>query len=501
MYHFKLVKTMKLKYIIIIVALLFSACTKLEDEIFDGLPISEFPEDAAQVAAIPIPTYQALQGMADWSGWWFAQEVTSDCVTAPTRGEHWDDGGKWRVLHQHKWDNQNETINNMWSSFYDGIFEANSALDLLNTFEESENLLIVKAKLKAMRAFYYWQLIDNYGDVPFTFTQIDVPLHPEKVDRATIFTSIVEDLENSLVYIPEISRNTAVSKGMAYSLLAKLYINAEIYTGTANWAKAEEYCTKVEDLTIYSLENDPLSPFVTKNEGSQENIFAIPYDEDDFTGFNLHMRTLHYNNNLTFEMTVGPWNGFAIMENHFNRFTDEDLRKKGLLYGQQYTSAGKEIIDGTTETPLILTPEIPALQMGDAHTEEEKLMSGARVVKFEIAIGAKDNLSNDFPLFRYADVLLMKAEALLRQTKNQSEVDDLVNLVRNRAGLDSWTDVTLEMLLEERARELYWEGHRRQDLIRFGEFNKSWWEKTASTPDRNTFPIPQWAIDGNPNLN
>jgi hypothetical protein len=106
-------------------------------------------------------------------------------------------------------------------------------------------------------------------------------------------------------------------------------------------------------------------------------------------------------------------------------------------------------------------------------------------------------MNNDFPLFRYADVLLMKAEALIQQGENG---DEYVNQIRTRAGLPAWSNVDLDMLLEERGREMFMEGHRRQDLIRFGKFLNAWWEKPASTPDRLLFPIPQWAIDANPNL-
>jgi len=488
---------MKNKYIIIsLIVLLFSSCTDLSDKIFDGLPADQFPENEAQIATIPIPTYQALQSFVDNAGWWFAQEVTSDEMTCPTRGEHWDDGGKWRALHEHAWDNNTEAVNTMWSHFYDGTFQANSALDLLATFEESDDLKVVAAKLKIMRAFYYWQLIDNYGDVPYLTTLIDAPEYPEKETRANIFNALVSEVENAALFTSAGGRNTSVTKGMAYTLLAKLYLNAEVYTGTAQWVKAEQYCDSVIDLG-YSLEGDALGPFITDNENSSENIFTIPYDEDDFKGFNLHMRTLHYNNNLTYNMTVGPWNGFAVMEDHYNSYEDIDERKTGFLIGQQYDYQGAIINDGTTQMPLVLTAEIPALNMQDEYTEAQKLMSGARVIKFEIALGAKDNLSNDFPLFRYADVLLMKAEAMIRQGGNG---DDYVNMIRARAGLSDWSGVTLDMLLAERGREMFWEGHRRQDLIRFGKFGDTWWEKGASGSDREIFPIPKWAIDANPNL-
>ena len=209
------------------------------------------------------------------------------------------------------------------------------------------------------------------------------------------------------------------------------------------------------------------------------------------------MRTLHYNHNLTFDMTVGPWNGFCATEGHFNSYDDNDLRKEGFLYGPQYTSSGGSLMDNTAGSQVILNPFIPALSMDATYTPQEIRMSGARVAKFEIEMGASDNLSNDFPLFRYADILLMKAEAMMRLGGSG---DKLINDIRTRAGLDNISGATLEDLLAERGREMFWEGHRRQDLIRFGEFTKSWWEKAPSGPERETFPIPQWAIDSNPNL-
>jgi hypothetical protein len=199
-------------------------------------------------------------------------------------------------------------------------------------------------------------------------------------------------------------------------------------------------------------------------------------------------------------MLAGPWNGFAATELQFNRYSDDDLRKEYFLVGQQYDSKGNAITDLVANAPLVLTPNIPFLVMTAANASPAEIrMSGARIKKFEIKKGAKENLSNDFPLFRYADVLLMKAEAQLRQG-NSVDFDE-IDEIRTRAGLDvgdTWDN--LDNLLEERARELFWEGHRRQDMIRFGKFNQAWWEKPANGPEWNTFPIPQWAIDSNPNL-
>jgi hypothetical protein len=368
-----------------------------------------------------------------------------------------------------------------------------------------------------MRAYYYYLLIDNYGDVPYVTTFQNTESNPSKTPRATIWAAIVNEVASNIKFLNSSTSKTAVTKGMAYSLLAKLYLNAEVYTGTPKWALAGAYCDSVMQLG-YSLDmSSPLAPFITENQNSPENIFVIPFDENSNKGFNLHMRTLHYNSNLTFDMPVGPWNGFCVTKKHFDSYTADDKRIKGnstegigndkgyFLVGQQYTYEGKPIFDETAAAPLIFNPDIRKLKMDASSTPIEIRMTGARVVKFEIKKGAKDNLSNDFPIFRYADILLMKAEAAVRLGA-PGDGDFWVNQVRARAGLTPWTGATLAQILEERGREMFWEGHRRQDLIRFGEFTKVWWAKgdeqggVAGDPSVKTFPIPQWAIDSNPNL-
>jgi hypothetical protein len=493
-----------------IIPLLFTAlsCTDLETELYDSIPESQFPEDANQSALRIIPIYQPMAKFIDNGGWWFAQELTSDEMVCPTRSGDWDDGGKWRVLHEHTWDNKTEAIANMWSAFYPPILLANKFIEDFAPAAGTPEGDLAIAKLKIMRSYYYYLLIDNYGDVPYVTAFLTAEKTPSKTPRAEIWSAIVQEIEDNIQYLNSSTSKTSVTKGMAYSLLAKLYLNALVYTGTAHWDKAESSCDSVIKLG-YSLESSPLAPFITKNQNSSENIFIIPFDEDNNQGFNLHLRTLHYNSNLTFDMAVGPWNGFAVTEAHYNLYSAADKRAKGnntegigndkgyFLVGPQYSSTGAAIFDETAGAPLSFNPHIPALKMDASFTPIEVRMSGARVVKFEIKKGAKANLSNAFPIFRYADILLMRAEARIRQGKNG---DDDVNSIRERAGLTDWTGVTLTQLLEERGREMFWEGHRRQDLIRFGKFNDAWWEKDASDPIKNTFPIPQWVIDTNPNL-
>jgi starch-binding outer membrane protein, SusD/RagB family len=482
----------------ILVVLVLTACTKLDVELYDRIPEEVYtPNPITDMSVI----YEQMRDFLDWGGWWFANELTGDGAVAPTRDTDWDDGGKWRVLHQHAWVDDTEAIQAMWGRFYAAIGEANRFIELYEDQAEAEVVAEALAKAKTLRAYYYYLAIDNYGNVPYVTKHTGADPNPRRNNRAEIFHELVKDIEESYLLIKPTTTRTGISKGMAFSLLSKLYLNHVVYTGTVNpdfWAKAEQYADSVINLGAYSLTSDALAPFVTNNHNSSENIWIIPFNEDTYQGFNLHMRTLHYNSNLTFNMQAGPWNGFAAMESHFNTYADNDRRKAGFLFGQQFASDGSVINDGVTGTPLIFNPNIPAIEMNLAqHTPIQIRMSGARAAKFEIKDGAKAYLSNAFPIFRLADIYLMKAEAMIRQGKNG---DNYVNIVRSRAGVEPWAGVTLDMLLEERGREMFWEAHRRQDLIRFGKFGQAWWEKGPSGPEREVFPIPLWVKQSNPNI-
>ena len=485
-------------FINIILVILLLGCTDLEDLPIDNIPNNRYPENDAQVASLSVDAYARLRTLADDEGWWYwAQEVSSDEIVFPTRDADWDDGGKWRVMHTHSWTNDVEGVNRMWDVLYQGVTRSNQILDKMKRLPQTTAIENKMKEVEVMRSFYYYLLIDNYGDIPYLTTTIDVPEQPFKQKREAVFDSLVTTITNNLSVLKAIDNKYLATRYFGFSILSKLYLNAEVYTGTPQWQLAEQYIDSVL-AGPYILESSVSAPFVTNNEGSTEIIFSIPYDQDDFQGFRIHMRTLHYQSNLTYDMPVGPWNGCAVVKDHFDTYSDNDLRKAAyFIYGPQLDSKGKAIIESVTGTPLNINPTIPALRMDASFSPTEIRTSGARIKKYEIAKGAKENLSNDFVLFRLTDFYLMKAEVLLRQGKNG---DDYINPIRERAGVESWSDATLDMLLEERGREMFAEGHRRQDLIRFGKWEKAWWEKPATTVERRTFPIPKWATDPNPNL-
>ena len=477
-----------------------SGCTKLDEELYDKIPGELYPENEAQIANLSVDSYKRLQNLADDGGWWFlAQEISSDEFCAPTRGSDWFDGGKWLDMHTHSWTNESEGVNRMWSTFYEGITSSNQIIDMLKSLEESNEINAKIGEVEVMRSFYYYLLLDNYGDAPYlTTANLPADFLPVKTKRADIYDSIVNVLENNLKYLKPIDNKYMATRYMGFALLAKLYLNAEVYTGTPQWEKAGQYCDSVL-AGSYTLESNVLAPFKTNNERSSEIIFSIPYDEDTFEGFRIHMRSLHYQSNLTFDMPVGPWNGLAVVPTFWDTYESNDIRKSAyFLYGPQLTLAGAPIIESITGEPLNIDPYLPALKMDEGvFTPKQIRTTGARAVKYEVAIGAKENLSNDFPLFRISDFYLMKAETEIRQGRNG---DAWINPIRTRAGVAPYSGATLTELLAERGRELWLEGHRRQDQIRYNKWDQSWWEKPARTAERRTFPIPKWAIDANPNL-
>lgn len=487
------------------VAALAFSCTDLDVNNSDFLNgVGEYPENEGQAIAAANQVFTRTQGLADWGGWWFLQEVPADAVVAPTRGSDWDDGGKWRSLHTHNWGPTTEAVEQLWRQIYETMTRANKVIEMIEPAAEgNEGLTKLLAQLKVTRAYWYWVAIDNFGDVPMPITFTGADPFPARTPRAQVYdfcvNEILDNIDNLPNAVPGVA-SSSINKGTAYSILTKLYINAEVYTGTAQWQNAINSADQVLAMG-YILEGDVRAPFLTNNAASKENIYTVPYDELNLTGFNLHMRTLFYLNQLTFNMAVQPWNGFAMMEDFYNTFEAEDERNYAFLVGQQYALDGTALIDADADnSPVVLTPNIPALNMSaSVYSKAEIRHSGTRNAKYEIKDGARDNLSNDFAIFRLADIMLLKAEAQVR-LGGAGAGDAMVNSIRSRAGLTTPGGYTLDAILAERGKELMWEGVRRNDLIRHNKFSQVWWEKNNTDPNRKLFPIPQFALNANPNL-
>jgi len=514
----------KLKNIyIVILASIIGGCTDLNEELYSGIDESGYPQTKGQAAVSHLSSYDALAGLFDDGGYWFlSQEITSDELVAPTRAADWYDGGKWLALQYHSWSNSADAVNGMWNVLWEGIAEANMVLDKIVSNDDAAKK--VKAEVETIRSLYYFWLFDNFGDVPYLTTYYTAPEQPFRAKRSTIFDSLTVTLTrdyNLLNSIQNPSYKNYASKEMALVLLAKIYLNGAVYTGQEKseyYQKTIQYCNEILSMSHISLDDKVMDMFKTATSGtSSELIFTVPFNEQTKKGFRLHMRSLGYISKQTFNMTDQPWNGFCAIPTFFDKYEETDLRRDGyFLFGPQYDYLGAPLIDAKTGNQVNFDPQIKIPEMTTANMQIEGIDNfhmthdGARVKKYEIYAAAKENLTVNFPVFRLADVVFMKAEAELRsQGAVSGETMTLVNAIWARSKQTPPSGgLTLSNILDERGKELFCEGHRRNDMIRFGTFDKPFWGmgQTSMTgvPEpnaiQNVFPIPLSAITSNPNL-
>ena len=491
-----------------ILAFLCSSCTDLDSNLYSELTPNNFFKNDNQFVAALGTAYTPLYAYAGDP--WTIQELSSETSVAPAKFGPWDDGGVWAALHRHQFSPNFGSFNASWNMGFGGISTCNRLIEQLTALAPPDKSPAFVAELRALRAFYYFMMIDMFGDAPLITSFSTAETNPARKPRAEVFIFVVKELNEVIPKLPDGVNSTTygrMNKWSALTLLTKLYLNAGVYAKKTEWALAASTAKQVIDGAKYSLEGNYFNNFIAKNDASRENIFIIPYESGNAGGFSLHMRTLHPLNKETYNFSSGPWNGYTALEEFYNSYSSQDVRKKQFIVGQQFTADGKPINDpnGATEVdskgakdpdgaPLIFTPFINEL------TPKAFSQSGARLGKFEFQKGIQLDMNNDFPLFRYADVLLMRAEALWRSDNASAEAATLVNQIRSRASSTSLTSLNEDNLYQEIMREMAYEGHSRTNAIRFGRFTKSRWEKPESTTNKMVFPVPTNQLNGNPNF-
>jgi hypothetical protein len=494
---------------VILSVVLFASCTDLHETVYSDIPMDKFFTSEQALLMNAGRAYTKLQPYPEEQRLWSLITVSSDECVIPGRedGEWWDNG-RWDEIKKHNVSASNKINRQAWQFVFEGISACNEVLyeTESSTYNfEGKNKII--AEIKVLRAlFYYWGM-DAWGDIPFATDFTDKTLPPKK-SRAFIYNFIENEVKDNIKYLdgtPNSTNYGRVTKAMAYTLLAKLYLNANVWLGTPHWKDAENMCDSVIDSGHYQLESNYFDNFKINNDNSKENIFVIAYNStlttEHFYWYDLTLNSL---SRYTFNMNDTPWDGFMTAPDFFSSYQDNDSRKSSWLYGQQYDANGKKLyeISGTKDTLwFVYNPVFPESKYKSRHKWD-----GARCCKYEYQTNGLQydvvDMENDFVLFRYADVVMMKAECLIRQGKTQQAVDMTeFKQLRTRVGLAPYTsaELTLDELLAERGREFAWEGHRRQDLIRFGKWNNAWWAKPYTTT-QSVFPVPQTAIDTNPNL-
>lgn len=278
-----------LKSKVAIAALLLStSCTDLKDESFDRIIAQQFTPASGDVASLVGAAYTNWRDvMQQWNGLFRTQEISGDQLVIPSRPNGWVDGGVYRRIHDHKWTADDEIASNNWNRSYAGIANCNRLIYQIESgsipFTEGKDAVI--AELKVLRASYYYVLCDLFGNVPI-ITQFDVPTGflPKQSTRKEVFDFIVKDILDNAPLLSDKNDPTTYgrfNKWGAHALLAKMYLNAEVYTGTPAWDKCIEQCNLVINSGAgYALEATQKEVFKTNNESSKEIIFAIPFDID-----------------------------------------------------------------------------------------------------------------------------------------------------------------------------------------------------------------------------
>ncbi len=506
-------KRIKYVWATFICCLVMGSCTDLKEEQFSQLRLDEFPNENAEitfqlVALDPVSHFRQFVSNQQW--WLMLEGGTDECVV-PARGGGWVDGNKWRDLHKHEWTKTHPTFNSMWNWAYQGVAKSNSALFTLKPVPDSPVKDKYVGQIKAIRALYYFLLMDSFGNVPLV-TDFEDTSVPKQATRAEIYNFIETDLldvVNDLDTKVNSETYGVPTKWFAHFLLAKLYINSKVYANKDDSAKALVQCETIIKDGPYALSTDYLSMFLPTNGPSvKESIFAMVNDAQFGSNLNFQVRFLPGNAGKKFGVNAGGWGGHATLPEFYNMFTDPtDQRNNQWLSGLIFDTDGKPVNNGNGQMNIInelrwgsFDPTNNFNVGGDTSTLPAGTVQGVRSVKYrpDPNHGGGQNMNNDFQVFRYADILLMKAELLLNT--NNATALGLVNQVRTARSATLRTKLTSDDLLKERGFEFAFEGWRRNDLIRFGKWEGSWGIKTSTDPTRRLFPIPQNQIDTNPNL-
>jgi hypothetical protein len=502
-----------------------TGCTKLDITPVSSLTPANFPQTPAQFIAAAGPIYTKFRGGPDRS-YWITANIVADENVMVARGGNWFDGGIYAAMNLHTYDQDNSLVLNNWTWGFGTISTCNQVLSLFSTVAESTAKAQTVAEIKTMRAMSYFYMMDLYGNIPVSKTFGDTT-NLATQSRAQVFSFIESEL---LEQIPNLSTTVNATtygrptKYLAYAILAKMYINASYYIGTDRNADAVKMCDNIITAGKYALDADYLGMF-KPNNGPQikDFIFAVPFDNVQALGQYYARFTMHPALRAKYSMPYSPAGPIYSYSSYYALYTDpKDIRRKQYLTGKQFTHAGVPIMitttnkglddnytgsnpTGTVVHQLEFTPEIKWRNNAtfDIGNDELANEQGYRNIKFypDSTSTVRDQ-SNDLPMFRYADILLTKAEAILRgaAATNGETALSLVNTVRARAQASPLTAITLPVLLDERGRELAMEMWRRNDLIRFGQFEKPWGIKTNADPQRRIFPIPKSEIQLNPKL-
>jgi hypothetical protein len=494
-------------------------CTDLTEVPKSSITPEQFYRNESEIVGGLASVYASMQQVVQ--NGYDLSEITTDEMIVPTRGSDWYDNGQWLDLHYQTWTpNSSATLafgDGAWQSMFQGVARANTLLAAIEHVDFASKP-VVTAEARALRAYYYFLLQDLFGDLPIV---TDVEVKPRAAStRAEVFAFIESELKAARTDLPvswPANMNGRLTKGAVDAILASLYLNAEVFTGTvttaglqkgtAHWQDAIDAANSVINSGQYSLVSDWRKNFTADNNTSPEIVMAAKFVAADGQGLDFLMRALHYN-----QYTPSPWNGFSALADTYFAFNQNDIRKQIFLAGPQVNIETGQPVKDRAGNPLIFDPTIV-----DPTAAPEN--AGARIVKWPNDPGhVAQNNGNDYATFRLAEMFLIKAEAMneLGQTAAAVTLVNTTTRARAFAGASECPSCVAtptpivasnqqefrDAILKERLFELTAEGKRRQDLIRMGKFTTGAWTfKPTDTPAYKVLmPIPQPELDNNPLL-
>ncbi len=493
-----------------------ASCVNLDEEVYSYISQDNFFTSEEQVAIYAGRAYTSLQNWGSEQSWLTMDMLLGDEACAPINPEGaWNDNGRYKELQEHRIPTASKLNLMTWDFIFDGIAACNDVIYALeNSKFEFDGRARVLSEIRVLRAFFYYIAADGYDNVPFCINKLDTS-YPKPQNRAFLFGWIENEILTNIENLAD-SRETnyygRITKGVANTLLTKLYINAPVWGQPAQYDKAAAAAKAVITSGTYSLAANYKDNFIVHNETSPEAIFAIPYStqyiESSDNAFCLFALTLSANIAKKKYSIGDGWYGYVGQPDFIETYEEGDKRLTDTyLFGQMYDKEGREMsisIKGSKDpVPYIIDPIFPESDFVNGRSELE----GAFLHKWEyqndgLLTSYKISMENDIFIFRYADVILLYAEALLRDGKGLDALAlDGLKQIRKRAGLEEISSWDLDKLYIERGHEMALEGWRRQDMVRFGTYQNTWWAKKERTPDGKVLlPIPSEILNANPNL-
>ncbi|MEP6871833.1 MAG: RagB/SusD family nutrient uptake outer membrane protein, partial [Anaerolineaceae bacterium] len=376
-------------------------CTDLTEVPASSISPENFYRNSDEVIGGLASVYAQLRSTTD--EYYNVSEISTDEMVVPTRGTDWYDNGKWLDIHRQTFTPNSpgglDNINSAWTNMFIGVARANVVLSALDNVTIADKN-VVKAELRVLRAFYYYALMDLFGGVPIV-TDVEVKTRPQNT-RAEVSKFIEDELKAALPDLPAswpAAMNGRLTKGAANAILASLYLNNQVYTGTvttaglqpgpARWQDAINASDAVLNSGVYSLAANWRQNFTFDNNLSPEIIMSVKFAAVSGLGLNFLMRALHYN-----QYSPAPWNGFSTLAETYSAFDAADQRRQIFLAGPQFNVETGLPVKDRAGNPLIFNPDF-----GDITKAAEN--AGIRITKWpsDPAHAAQDN-GNDYAHYR-----------------------------------------------------------------------------------------------------